>query len=258
VRSLAPREHGAYGQLGFPLLTALLAARPRAASVLFALSAVALFLAHEPALVAFGRRGQRVREEEGRRARRMLLLALTSGAGLGAAGLWLAPHPARVGAAVAAALAALLTGAVALGIEKTLPGELIAAAAMTSAALPVLAAEGISWSGSVSIWGAWLFGFAAAVFPVRTVIVEHKDREESRGVRLTGTLLAIASAAALAIAGELSPPLVLADAPLFLAALFVAVRPPPMKQMTRAGWTLMGAGALTAGAMVTVLRLGFV
>src|SRR3954470_19764255 len=146
VRSLAPREHGAYGQLGFPLLTALCVALPRIPGALFAASAVALFLAHEPALVAFGRRGQRAREEDGERARRMLLLALAAGTALGASAVWLAPAPARLAAAVAAALGGLLTVAVALRIEKTLSGELLAAAAMTSAGLPVAVADGVPWS----------------------------------------------------------------------------------------------------------------
>ncbi|MGZ6124579.1 MAG: YwiC-like family protein [Myxococcales bacterium] len=254
MRSLAPREHGAWGQLGFPLLTALCAAWPRPAGLLFAASAVALFLAHEPALVAFGRRGERVREEEGGRALRVFLALLAAGGALGAAALWLSPAPARLGAAIAAGLAALLMAAVALGIEKTLPGELIAAAAMTSAALPVAAADGIGWTQSVSIWGAWLFGFAAAVFPVRAVIVEHKARVESPAVRVTGTLLAIAFAAALAAAGELPPRLVLAAAPLFAASIWIALRPPAMKRMTQAGWTLMAAGALTTVLMVVAVR----
>ncbi len=49
MRSLAPREHGAYGQLGFPLLTALCIAVPRLPGILFAAAAAALLLAHEPA-----------------------------------------------------------------------------------------------------------------------------------------------------------------------------------------------------------------
>lgn len=256
MRSLAPREHGAYGQLGFPLLTALCIAVPRTASVLFTAAAVALFLAHEPALVAFGRRGERVREQDGARAWRMLLALLGAAGALGAVALWLAPGPARLGAAVAAVLAALLSAAVALKVEKTLPGEVIAAAAMTSAALPVAAAAGVAWSTAVALWGAWLFGFAAAVFPVRSAIVEHKEREESPAVRIAGTVLAIAFAAVLAYARELPPRMVLADVPLFVASLWIALRPPPMKQMTQAGWILMGAGALTAAWMIVAVRSG--
>jgi hypothetical protein len=254
VRSLAPREHGAYGQLGFPLLTALCVAAPRPAGLLFAASAIILFLAHEPALVAFGRRGQRVREEEGGRALRIFLALIAAGTAAGVAALWISPGPARLGAAIAAALAALLVGAVAFGIEKTLAGELIAAAAMSSAALPVAAADGLHWSQALSIWGAWLFGFAAAVFPVRAVIVEHRTRAPAAGVRLTGTLLAIGFAAALAAAGGLPARLVLAAAPLFAASIWIALRPPSMKAMTRAGWTLMGAGALTTILMVAAVR----
>jgi len=254
VRSLAPREHGAYGQLGFPLLTALCAARPRPAGLLFAASAVLLFLAHEPALVSFGRRGQRAREEDGARALRFLVALLAVGGALGGAGLWLAPGPARLGAAVAAALAALLGGAVALGVEKTLAGELIAAAALSSAALPVAAASGLPWPAAVSLWGAWVSGFAATVFPVRAVIVEHRTQAPSAMLRLSGTLVAIGAAAALAAAGEMKPRLVLAVAPLFAASIAVALRPPAMKQMTRAGWTLMAAGGLSAVLMTLAVR----
>ncbi|MGE5047374.1 MAG: hypothetical protein ACM3PC_02310, partial [Deltaproteobacteria bacterium] len=116
--------------------------------------------------------------------------------------------------------------------------------------------DGVSWSLAVSIWGAWLFAFAAAVFPVRSAIVEHKQRQESPAVRVTGTLLAVAFAAVLAAAGALPRNLVLAGLPLFLASMFIALRPPSMKQMTRAGWTLMVAGAVTAALMIGVVRGG--
>jgi hypothetical protein len=132
VRSLRPREHGAYGQLGFPLLTALLAERPGAAALLLTGAAAAAFLAHEPALVASGRRGQRAREEDGARALRVCLALCLIALALGAAGFWLSPPPARAGAIIAGILGAFLAGAVALGVEKTLPGELVAAAAMTT------------------------------------------------------------------------------------------------------------------------------
>lgn len=43
-RSLLPREHGAYAELLFPLLTGLALGRPRPAAVGFALAAVLFFL----------------------------------------------------------------------------------------------------------------------------------------------------------------------------------------------------------------------
>ena len=123
------------------------------------------------------------------------------------------------------------------------------------ASLPVAAADGLRWTQAVSIWGAWMFAFAAAVFPVRAVIVEHRTQKPSAAVRLSGTLLAIAFAAALAAAGELPAGFVVAAAPLFTASAFIGLRPPAMKQMTRVGWTLMVAGALTAAAMTAAVHL---
>jgi uncharacterized membrane protein YdjX (TVP38/TMEM64 family) len=43
-----PKEHGAYGQLAFPLVTAFAVAGIPPAAALTALAAVAAFVAHEP------------------------------------------------------------------------------------------------------------------------------------------------------------------------------------------------------------------
>jgi hypothetical protein len=240
VRSLWPREHGAYGQLGFPLATGLSVTWPNAAALLVAGASLLLFFAHEPALVGFGRRGQRAREEDGRRAVR-LCAGMCALAGIfGATGLWLGPRPARAGALIAAALGAALTGAIALRKEKTVGGELIAAAAMTSAGFVTALAAGAPWSLAATIWSAWLLAFAAAIFPVRATVV-------SAGLlaRLLPTLAAIAAATFI-----LPRRFAAAAAPLFAVSLLLAVRPPPMKQMTRAGWMLMIAGAATAALLV--------
>jgi len=46
-----PKEHGAYGQLLFPLATSLLVAGVTGAALLTAVAACAAFLSHEPLLV---------------------------------------------------------------------------------------------------------------------------------------------------------------------------------------------------------------
>lgn len=255
MASLRPREHGAYGQLGFPLLSALLVVRPTAAALLLTGAAVAAFLAHEPALVAFGRRGQRVKEQEGSRALRWFLAADAAAVALGAAGLWLAPPPARAGAVIAAFLGALLGGCVLLKVEKTLPGELIAAAAMTSAGFMVALASGAPWPLATAMWATWLLAFASAVFPVRAVIVEHKQRSETAAARIVPTLAVIAAAVALSAEGELPRHIVAAAAPLMALSLLLALKPPSMKEMTRAGWLLMSAGAMTAVWMIAAVRI---
>ena len=63
---LVPREHGAYGQLAFPLITSFLVAGVSTVSLLIAASVVAGFLAHEPLLVLVGRRGARAQRQQRR------------------------------------------------------------------------------------------------------------------------------------------------------------------------------------------------
>src|SRR5829696_5891404 len=63
-----PREHGAHGQPGLPLVAALAMGTPGWASFLWALAAAAAFLMHEPAVVLLGRRGPRTLRAHGTKA----------------------------------------------------------------------------------------------------------------------------------------------------------------------------------------------
>ena len=67
-----PREHGAYGQLVFPLVTAFGVAGLSSGGLLLATAVIAAFLAHEPAAVRFGQRGVRASREDGAGAARWL------------------------------------------------------------------------------------------------------------------------------------------------------------------------------------------
>jgi hypothetical protein len=75
-RVLLPKEHGAYGQLAFPLITALIVAGLSVAGALLTVAVVAAFLAHEPAAVVLDQRGARARRELGGSAIRWLAVAL--------------------------------------------------------------------------------------------------------------------------------------------------------------------------------------
>jgi hypothetical protein len=65
--SLLPREHGAYAQLAFPLVTGLGLATPSLPAVALALAAVAFFLANEPVAILLGTRGSGWRRSSGSR-----------------------------------------------------------------------------------------------------------------------------------------------------------------------------------------------
>ena len=105
---MIPHEHGAWGQLAMPLLTALAIGRPSASAFLLALGVVLAFVAHEPLLVLLGQRGRRVAEEEGPRAQRWLAGTIGLAAAAGLSGLALAPGPARAALALPALLAAMV------------------------------------------------------------------------------------------------------------------------------------------------------
>jgi len=66
---LLPKEHGAYGQLALPIVTALSATAVSTPGLFLTASAVAGFLAHEPASILLGLRGSRVKRELRKTAR---------------------------------------------------------------------------------------------------------------------------------------------------------------------------------------------
>src|SRR5690606_18676958 len=93
---MLPKEHGAYGQMAFPLLAAFIAGGVSAAGVLFAATVIALFVAHEPASVLLGGRGVRARREQGARAWRWLAGAGSVAVIAGIAAIAVMPPPARL------------------------------------------------------------------------------------------------------------------------------------------------------------------
>ena len=249
-RSLAPREHGAYGQLAFPLLCALALGRPTWAAALSCLAFAAFFAAHEPALVLAGKRGARAREIGGRRARKVLAAWFAIGFVAGLSGFVLAPPASRLAWIAPSLLGAALVGAVALDREKTLAGELLAAAALSSAAMPVAIASGAPAAAATVSWAVWLAAFGAATIAVRAAILRHRGLE--RGALAAGAVAAI-GVCVCALSVSRTVPLWPA-LPMIAAASVLALRPPRMKSMQRIGWTLVGASACTAVLLVAALR----
>src|SRR5262249_31077882 len=95
-RSLWPREHGAYAQLGAPLATAPALHIPTVPAALLAAAACCAFLANEPLLVVLGHRGKRMHDEHGRRAAVRLAIVGGTAVAIGAVALVLAPRDARL------------------------------------------------------------------------------------------------------------------------------------------------------------------
>jgi hypothetical protein len=254
ARSLAPKEHGAYGQLGLPLVAALGMGRPGASAFALAAAAALAFVAHEPLLILAGQRGARARRDDGARALRRLAVVGAALVTFGGLGLALAPRAARAAALVPLALAAMLAPFIVKNREKTALGELLAAAALSSAALPVAIAAGASTFTARSAWAAWLVAFAASTLAVRAVVA-HAKAPMVLPHRVRGPLTLAIAAIVLERVGFLTPLGAAGAAPMLALALALAAAPPRPTALRRVGWALVAASivlcaAITVGAHI--------
>jgi hypothetical protein len=236
-----------------PLCAALAMGRPGLGAIMIAIAGVAVFLGHEPALIAIGHRGPRARREDGARALRRLALLGAAAALLGGLGIAFVPAAARWSLAVPAAFAAVVAVFIARGAEKTAPGELIAAAALSSASIPVALASGASPGAAWGAWAAWSAAFGASTFAVRTVVA-HARSPIAWPRRLVAPAAVIALLALAAGAGGLPWFAALAAAPMLAVAVGLAAAPPGPRSLKRVGWALVGASVLLAAVLAGGVR----
>jgi len=252
-RFLMPREHGAYAQLAFPLLSGLMLGRPTLPALGFALTAVVFFLAYEPLVVLLGVRGVRLQREQGEAARRQLAVLAPLGFLLGLAALVGCPPDALLLVSLPAGLLAMLLPLVPARRVKTLAGETVVAAALASMHLPIAAAGGVQ---GVKLWGpalVWFAGFFLAILAVHAIKARHKQRAGWIGVAAevsAGGCVLAALALALAVPQLRMLGVVLAvPAVAVLAVIAARVHPRALK---RVGWTLVAADTATL-ALLTLL-----
>jgi hypothetical protein len=224
-------------------VTALAMGRPGVAAIALAGAAALAFAAHEPILVLAGQRGSRARREESARAGRVLAALGTGAVGLGAVGLGLAPADARWSALVPIALTGLLAPFIARKAEKTATGEILAAAALSSAAIPVALAAGAPAALAWGAWAAFCLAFGASTLAVRTVVA-HARAPVAWAHRTAAPALALAVAVGLGFSGVLTPAASLGAAPMLALALAVAAAPPRPAALRRVGWALVAASAV--------------
>lgn len=254
-RSMLPHEHGAWGQLAMPLLTALAIGRAGAAPLLLTVAVVLAFVAHEPLLVLLGQRGQRVRKDEGGRARRWLAALAALAAATGLAGIALAPTPARLALLLPAALAAGVGWLVSRKLEKTVAGEIAVAAALASAGYAVALAGGAPQSAALTALLAWILSFAAATLAVQVILVRARSKGAEDPGRRHAVLAALLGvlAAALSLAG-LPAALALASAPTVAFSVAVCLLRVSPKRLRELGWALVGSSVVTLVILVAGLR----
>lgn len=250
--SLLPKEHGAYGQITLPLVTAFAAAGVSSAGVWLAAAATAAFLAHEPAVVLLGVRGSRAKRELQRRATCWLAVFVAAGMGAGLAALVTIDAGARWSVAVPLAPAVLVGIAAWRGHEKTWYGEVAASLAFAGVAFPIALAAGAPWATAAATALPFALLFVVSTLAVRVVILRVRGGGDLRATTLTRrTVLVLAFLAASMLAASatlaLLPVSVLgASAPGLLVAVVIAVRPPPPARLRTLGWSLVAVSIVTA------------
>lgn len=251
-RWLLPREHGAYMELSFPLLSAWLLGAPRAASFLLGAAAVMVFLAHEAFLVLLGRRGARRAREEQRTARAHLAVLGLAALVTGGAGLALASPLSRWLALVPAAIGAVSLSLAAAGRERSAAGELQIAVGLSSLALPVAVAADVPWPRAAALCAVWAVCFGVGTVAARGLVFRKRDGGRMLRAATAAAVVVLGGGVALAASGLLPVALALAPTPFVLLVGGLALRPPSPKHMTRVGFALTGASATTLACLLTV------
>jgi hypothetical protein len=250
--SLLPKEHGAYGQLLIPIVTAVGVAGASAGALLIATTAAAGFLGHEPAAVLLGARGERMRRERRSQATAALVVcALIGGIAAVAAFRWMSVS-ARLSLLIPG-IPVVLVGGLLLGRrEKTWYGEVVAASALCLMAVPVAMASGVSVQTALAVAVPFLAMFSASTLAVRALIARVRgggDPAAARRAQRAALGVTAVSAGAIVVvcsAGLLPASTMVAAAPGLILATVLALRPPPATRLRAVGWTLVGASICTA------------
>lgn len=256
-----PREHGAYGQMAVPMLTALVLTRAHAESLLFAVAAVAGFLLHEPVVILLGRRGARAVEAEAGRARVWgavwaAVFVVASALAVRALGdRWLL-------AVLPAVPALVLFDAAVRGTERSALAQTAAAAGFAATAAPMLAVAHLPWTWQWLVPGVLAANSIVSTLAVRSVVARARVAVDPQGAGQARFLVVLAALVVGALAGWLhlrrliGPYTFAACLPAVAMALVLVARPPRPQQLRRVGWALALGTLTTATLLVTgLLRL---
>jgi YwiC-like protein len=252
TRALLPKEHGAYGQVIFPLVSVFVVAGISPAGLAVSAAVVAGFLAHEPAVIVLGLRGQRARRELASAAARWLGVCLAVGLAAALTAVIIIDPAARWSLLVPSVPAVVLVGAMVSGREKSWYGETAAAFAFAGVAVPVAMAAGASADAALAVAIPFAVLFITTTLAVRVVILRVRGGGDPRAATATRrATLTIAAASAVLIAamtrlGWLAPSMPFTSAPGLLTSALVAARPPSPARLRALGWTLVAVSTLTA------------
>jgi hypothetical protein len=251
-----PKEHGAYGQVAFPLATAFGVAGVSTAGLLLSIAVVAGFLAHEPAAIVLGLRGSRAKRALGASAMPWLCCCLATGIAAGIAAVIGLDPVARRTLAIPAIPALLLILAMVQGREKSWYGEAAAALAFAGVSVPVTMAAGASLDEGVAVAIPFALLFTTTTLAVRVVILRVRGGGHPCATAATRRATLVVSAVSAAVIGAMTvtewlpSSVLIASAPGLVTAAIVAGRPPAPARLRSLGWTLVAISTLTAVIVV--------
>ena len=241
---LRPKEHGAYAILGIPVVSALIAGGLTLSGFCVAIAAVAGFLAHEPLLVAWGHRGRRAQRSTPTAKLRLvvlLLIALVAGC----TALISGSESVRWSLIACLVIASIVFAVAMAGRHRTLGAQLLGVVGLSLPCVPILIAGGISVSGAMMVWAAWLLGFSATTIAVRSVIAAQKREPRWAHTTILCVISLLIGAGAVL---RIYWPLV--TLPMIVPSWYLLIAPPPAKYLKRVGWTLVICTIATAALMV--------
>ena len=262
-RKMVPREHGAYAELLFPIVTVFIGGSPTTSTWLLAIGAIAAFLANEPLLVLFGQRGTRTKREESDRAKRALLIFALVALGTGVAGLVLAPMVVQYAVGVPLVLGAGLVMLAIQGLERSMVGEGLAAATLSSIAIPLGLSAGLNLTATLAVALIWLVTSLLGTAVVRLTVARTKAKtdEELARVRFKRALLVLVSVAVIAVGvaapygSRVSLWVLAAAVPVAVVVLVMAALQPTARRLRLIGWSLVAANLCSLIAVVTTLKI---
>lgn len=262
-RKMVPREHGAYAELLFPIVTVFIGGSPTTSTWLLAIGAIAAFLANEPLLVLFGQRGTRTKREESDRAKRALLIFALVALGTGVAGLVLAPMVVQYAVGVPLVLGAGLVMLAIQGLERSMVGEGLAAATLSSIAIPLGLSAGLDLTSTLAVALIWLVTSLLGTAVVRLTVARTKAKtdEELARVRFKRALLVLVSVAVIAVGvaapygSRVSLWVLAAAVPVAVVVLVMAALQPTARRLRLIGWSLVAANLCSLIAVVTTLKI---
>jgi hypothetical protein len=262
-RKMVPREHGAYAELLFPIVSVFLGGSPTTSTWLLAIGAIACFLANEPLLVLVGQRGTRMKREESDRAKRALLIFLLIGLGAGIAGLLLATPEVQYAVGVPLLLGVGLIMLAIQGLERSMIGEALAASTLSSIAIPLGLSAGLGLTPTLAVALIWLLTSLLGTAVVRLTLARTKaktDQELAR-VRFNRALLVLVCLAVVVV-GVAAPYgsrvglwVLAAAVPVAVVVLTMAILQPTARRLRLMGWSLVAANLCSLIAVVTTLKI---